>query len=185
MKTWWSKTNPPSRSAPSARMLLELEYMKAIFNPKVMTHVPSSTTWDVDFFVETKSIEFNTDDPSEPYWLVTFRFVRANSARVKGLKGYDPKAPTADHHVGDWYTVSITHSGNYPDEEPVVKVESDNVSRSSLHMFRDGRLCLLDHTRMSFNGNKHTASTVGLWTIQWLRAYAYHELTSDWPEPNG
>lgn len=159
--SWWG-----SREKPSPRMIVEILAMKKLFNTTKPTIVRREIDWDRDFAIITESLDLVTG--KEPYWLVKIRM------KDKGEK----PSPV--------YTLKISYYGNFPHDEPEVRVPEINV-RETPHRYTDTRLCLTDHSgsRTGWDPSSSTAATVGLWSVEWLRAWKVWKQTGRWPEKGG
>lgn len=161
---WWG-----TREKPSARMAVEIAAMKKVFHVGKLVRIPSHVGWDSTFFLQTHDLKLVTTDVQGPYWLVSF------SMR--------PENASASIQSSDTYRIKILYQAGYPNKEPVVTLESHDVSDSP-HKFQGGYLCLHNHssTRAGWDPSKSTAATFGLWSVEWVRAWLYWRRTDDWPE---
>ncbi len=177
-EVWWSSTVPPNRKKMSPRMFLEIESMHKIFNRKepVLVNVAGlGIHWDVNFRVITHSLDFNTDNPFEPYWKISFHM-----AEVRGER-------RVEHHKNDVIDLEIHHEVDYPHRDP--KAYWDEIEQYSIfsvpHILSDKALCLFDHGMSRSTGwdpFKSKVGTIGVWSVLWIRAYWYYRLTGVWPE---
>jgi hypothetical protein len=161
---WWG-----TRKNPTERMKIEIQKMQGLFNVKVPTPINFGVDWDVPFLLETLQLSLNLDHPKRPYWLITFRM------------HLDPKAPWGRAESRDAFTIKIEYHPRHPYQEPIVTVESHDVLG---HQYSDGRLCLFDHSGVRSSGwdpAKNTAASMGLWSVQWIRAWLYEKEIGYWP----
>lgn len=80
------------------------------------------------------------------------------------------------------YLVAVVYPLDYPFGESWAYI-LDPYLPTTEHRFKDGHLCLYDHTGKGgrFEGEKSTAVTVVAWTAAWLHAYEIWQKTGKWP----
>lgn len=168
---WWG-----TRQRPSPRMVVEIAAMKKLFNPKQPVLVSPRVSWDRDFYVETFERELQTG-VFEPYWRISFLMRETGPSRIRS---------------GEVYTIKITYKQGFPAKEPWVTILSHDVSDSPHHYGtrHQGRviICLHGHSgnpREEWDPGRSTAATLGLWAVQWIRAYILWNKTGDWPAEAG
>ena|SRR3989344_4609170 len=151
---WWG-----TRQHPSPRMVIEIAAMKIVFKFNEPSLIKPQRGWDQQFYLHTLSRELNTNNPSNPFWEISFQM----------------------SYLPDTYKIQINYQKNYPAEEPAVFLLSHR--GSGRHIFKNGRLCLHNHTGSLYGWDpaKSTAATFGLWAVEWIRAWIIQEKTGNWP----
>jgi hypothetical protein len=82
------------------------------------------------------------------------------------------------------YLVTVRYPRWFPDEEPVVAIESPQLSQGSPHLLDGNRPCLYQSSQGSRNGYdpaRTTAATLVAWTALWIHAYETWRATGEWP----
>jgi hypothetical protein len=82
------------------------------------------------------------------------------------------------------YLVTVTYPRWFPDEAPVVAIESPELSQGCPHLLDGNRPCLYHSSQGSRNGYdpaRTTVATLVAWTALWIHAYETWRETGDWP----
>lgn len=169
MSTWWG-----TRKEPSRRMRVEILAMKKLFNTKQKVLIKPRVLWDDDFYLITKELNLDTDNRIRPFWLTTFRMRSGPQNRI------NPEG---------WYTLRITYRSEFPAKEPAATIPSHGLLGAE-HIFGklsetdDYVLCLTGHDgiRSGWDPARSTAATIGLWSIEWIRAWTLSIITGYWPD---
>lgn len=165
------------RGHASRRAKLEISKMKALFNIDKPVRL-NYLGWDVPFSVTTlQNPQLHYQDRSDVYWEIHFKMRNLPRSPV----GVNPTEPVE---------LKIVYHGD-PTNEPHAYIPSHEhliLGEPTPHHFGGGRLCLFDHGQsraLGWDPAKSTASTVAIWSIQWLRTYYYWKKTNNWPTTTG
>lgn len=172
---WWGTWNNRTQTYEATERLgVEIAAWKAQFPSGGVIEV-EPTDWDSRFWVKIEQFDRGFDD-DQLYLIMTVRFAERS---VRGKPQWE----------NNTYELKIIYPEDFPSEAPEAFVLTKGISRiTTPHIYPNGELCLFkpqDGRNFGWNPSENTGASIGLWAIQWIRAYRHFKKTDVWPGPEG